>query len=187
MSVEPRRQLNGKYRIMMDEDILQAIFLHYIGITWSVLVKKTLRDVIRYTSVWKHNIDISQEESDKRRFYLREHRSDRFGNVKKNRQETYRCDFFLSQVPSSVYEGAGGYDDDEDYGDHDDDDETDAPGKSPKQIKQHLLRQLATGVLIQKSLDGEVAAVQSDFQWFPTSISHSILHAVMEFVGIPED
>lgn len=177
MSVEPRRQLNGKYRIMMDEDILQAIFIHYIGITWSVLVKKTLRDVIRYTSVWKHNIDISQEESDKRRFYLREHRSDRFSNVKKNRQETYRCDFFLSQVPSSVYEGAGGYDDDE----------TDAPGKSPKQIKQQLLRQLATGVLIQKSLDGEVAAVQSDFQWFATSISHSILHAVMEFVGIPED
>lgn len=31
MWVEPRRQLNGKTRIMMDEDVLQAIFLHYIG------------------------------------------------------------------------------------------------------------------------------------------------------------
>jgi hypothetical protein len=33
MPVEPRRQLNGKYRIMMDEDVLQALLLHYIGVT----------------------------------------------------------------------------------------------------------------------------------------------------------
>jgi len=33
LPVEPRRQLNGKYRIMMDEDVLDAIFLHYIGMT----------------------------------------------------------------------------------------------------------------------------------------------------------
>jgi len=31
LPVEPRKQLNGKVRIMMDEDVLQAIFLHYIG------------------------------------------------------------------------------------------------------------------------------------------------------------
>jgi len=31
LPIEPRRQLNGKVRIMMDEDVLQAIFLHYIG------------------------------------------------------------------------------------------------------------------------------------------------------------
>lgn len=36
MFYEPRRQFNGTFRITMDEDILQAIFLHFIGITWPV-------------------------------------------------------------------------------------------------------------------------------------------------------
>ncbi|KAG0138607.1 hypothetical protein HOY82DRAFT_631210 [Tuber indicum] len=38
--VEMRRHLNGKYRIYMDEDIVQAIFLHFIGLKWSVEFKK---------------------------------------------------------------------------------------------------------------------------------------------------
>jgi hypothetical protein len=42
LPVEPRRQLNGKYRIMMDEDVLDAIFLHYIGITVSCYVGKSV-------------------------------------------------------------------------------------------------------------------------------------------------
>ena len=34
--VMPRPELNGKYRIWMDEDILQGIFIHYIGIKWCI-------------------------------------------------------------------------------------------------------------------------------------------------------
>jgi len=30
--VEMRRHLNGKYQIFMDEDIIQAIFLRFIGL-----------------------------------------------------------------------------------------------------------------------------------------------------------
>jgi hypothetical protein len=47
MPVEPRRQLNGKYRIMMDEDVLQAVLVHYIGVTWSVAMKRTLTNIMR--------------------------------------------------------------------------------------------------------------------------------------------
>ncbi|KAI0457311.1 hypothetical protein F5B21DRAFT_102873 [Xylaria acuta] len=32
MPVLPRPQLNGKYRIWIDEDVLQAIFIHYVGL-----------------------------------------------------------------------------------------------------------------------------------------------------------
>jgi len=39
--VMPRQQLNGKYRIWMDEDVLQAIFIHYIGTSWCVALKST--------------------------------------------------------------------------------------------------------------------------------------------------
>lgn len=41
--VEPRRQLNGKYRVVMDEDILQSIFLHYISMSWAIHFKEQLR------------------------------------------------------------------------------------------------------------------------------------------------
>ena len=50
---EPRRQLNEKYRIMMDEDILQAIFIHLIGVTWSVELKRSFRTLVARKSFWK--------------------------------------------------------------------------------------------------------------------------------------
>ena len=181
--IEPRRQLNGKYRIMMDEGVLEAIFLHYIGITWSVSMKTTLGNLIEYTRIWKRDSRIPQEEVDKRRYYLGDYRSHQEAreNVEKERQRVYREDFFLSQLPASVYEGAGGYDDDEEY------DDDDFERKSPKEIRQQLLRQLATELHLRRALDGEAAIVQSDFQWFGTALPHSTIIAVLRFVGIPED
>lgn len=182
MPVEPRRQLNGKYRVMMDEDVLQAMLVHYIGVTWSVALKRTLSSVVRYTSIWKHGMRVPQEEMDKRRYYLGKHRMYQHSenSVAAHRQETYINDYFMTQLPSSVYEGTGGYDGDED-------DEDDTTSKSPKEIKQQLLRQLATEIHLRRALDGEVAIVQSDFQWFCTSISHSTIFAVIRFMGVPEE
>jgi hypothetical protein len=184
LPVEPRRQLNGKYRIMMDEDILDAIFLHYIGMSWNVGMKTVLCDVARYTGIWKHKVNVPEDISDRRRYFLGEHRS-RFEintGVEKARLDMFRDDFFLSQLPSKVWQGAGGYDDE------DVDSENEAKGvKSPKEVKQQLLRLLATEVQLQKSLHGQVAVVQSDFQWFCTGLSHSTLFAVLRFCGIDED
>ena len=179
MLVEPRKQLNGKYRIMMDEDVLQAIFLHYIGVTWSVSMKTVLSELIRYTRLWKQNTYVPQEEKDKRRYYLGDRLSGGSSGVEYERQDVYREDFFLSQLPSSVYEGAGGYDDDKEIGE--------SGKKSPKEIQQQLLRQLATEVHMRRCLDGEAAIVQSDFQWFATSLSHNTITAVLRFVGVSED
>jgi hypothetical protein len=179
MLVEPRRQLNGKWRIMMDEDVLQAIFLHYVGVTWSVAMKTILSELLRYTRLWKQKTNVPQEETDKRRYYLGDwHGEGRDSSVEHERQRVYREDFFMSQLPSSVYEGAGGYEDDEPIGE--------SGKKSPKEIKQQLLRQLATEVQLRQCLDGEAAVVQSDFQWFATSISHSTIIAVLRFLGMPE-
>lgn len=188
LPVEPRRQLNGKYRIMMDEDILDAIFLHYIGMTWNVGMKTILSDVARYTKIWKHQVHVPQDVKDRRKYFLGEHVS-RFEtyetmiSVERGRQDMYWNDFFLSQLPSTVWAGAGGYDDDEEV-----DSDNEAKGvKSPKEVKQQLLRLLATEVQLQKTLHGQVAVVQSDFQWFCTGISHSTLFAVLRFCGVNED
>jgi hypothetical protein len=188
LPVEPRRQLNGKYRIMMDEDILDAIFLHYIGMTWNVVMKNVLGDVARYTKIWKNQVHVSQDLKDRRKYFLGAYntRFETYGtmtSVEKGRQDMYWDDFFLSQLPSSVWAGAGGYDGDEEM-----DSDSEAKGvKSPKEVRQQLLRLLATEVQLQKTLHGQVAVVQSDFQWFCTSLSHSTLIAVLRFCGVDED
>lgn len=179
MPVEPRRQLNGKYRIMMDEDVLQAVLLHFIGVTWGVAVKRILTTTMRYGAIWKHHIGVPQEETDKRQYYLGKYKAqyERSGrSVAGHRQDT-----FLSQLPTTVYEGTGGYDGD------DEEDEKDVKRKSPKEIMQQLLRQLATEIHLRRALDAEVAIVQSDLQWFAAGTSHSTVFAVIRFMGIPEE
>ncbi|KAH8590270.1 hypothetical protein B0O99DRAFT_599138 [Bisporella sp. PMI_857] len=144
LPVEPRKQLNGKVRIMMDEDVLQAIFLHYIGMYWSAGLKRNLEEIVRYTGIWKRGTRLPQDEVDKRQYFLGEWRTRNLWNnsVESERQQTYLDDFFLSQLPSNLWEGAGGYDDDEVYT------EEASTKKSPKEIKQQLLRQLATELTI---------------------------------------
>jgi hypothetical protein len=70
MFYEPRRQLNGKYRIMMDEDILQAVFLHFIGITWSVALKRRFRELVANKSVWKGATQMPREDLYRQQYFL---------------------------------------------------------------------------------------------------------------------
>ena len=86
----------------------------------------------------------------------------------------------FSQLPSMVYKGAGGYEDD--------DGEVDAAAnldkRSRREVKQLLLRLIATEVHLHKTLRGECVAVQPEIQWFGAAIPHSSIMAVLEFVGV---
>ena len=180
ISVEPRKQLNGKYRVMMDEDILQAIFLHYIGLTWSVKTKGALRRIVQNKKVWKEsNIAMSKSEKRRREYFLGNGTVSTQG-LAWTKQNKYEMDYFLAQLPDSVEAGArGGYDDEED-------DNALADVKTPIKIRQQLLHQLASELLIHRALHGEVAVVQSDIQWFYTSLSHSTIFTVLRYLGMPE-
>lgn len=196
LPVEPRPQLNGKYRIMMDEDILDAIFLHYIGTMWAVKMKNILRDTVRngeqIGEIWKTNV-LPSRLRDRRKYFLGEDRiaQETSDNVEAARLDMYRQDFFMSQLPSAVTEGAGGYDDEEQGGDDDGDGWGTVtrvePRKTPKEIKQQLLRLIATEVHLHRALYGKVAAIQSDFKWFGTTIPHSTIFAVLQFMGVSDD
>jgi hypothetical protein len=147
-------------------------------------MKTVLCNIANHPGIWRDNVQVSQGVSDRRRYFLGDQRSRAETNtgVEKGRQDMYSDNFFLSQLPSSVYAGAAGYDDDED------DAEAEAEGgKSPKLVKQQLLRLLAAEVQLQKTLSSQVAVVQSDFQWFCTGIAHSTIFAVLRFVGVDED
>ncbi|KAH7117513.1 hypothetical protein EDB81DRAFT_818695 [Dactylonectria macrodidyma] len=51
--VEMRRKISGIYNIHMQEDLLQAIFLQYIGVKWSVFFKRVFKEFRRSKDAWK--------------------------------------------------------------------------------------------------------------------------------------
>lgn len=123
-------------------------------------MKTIFKDVIHYTGIWRHRHHVSQDVLDRRRYYLNEYTEFGGQSLEHMRQKIYREDFFLSQLPSSIWESAGGYDDDEVEME-----EGEMKRNSPKEVKQQLLRQLATELIVRQSLDGTAAIVQSDFQY----------------------
>ena len=120
---------------------------------------------------------MSREDED-RLYYFTGSESCTDGGLVQAKHEIQR-EFFLTQLPDSVEKGARGYDDDDDY-------ESKGPhGKSPVEMKQTLLRYLATDLVIQKAIHGEVSILQTDLKWFGTSLSHSTILAICKFFGIP--
>ena len=178
---ESRRQTpNGKWRVFMDQDVLEAIFTHWIGTKWAVFLKNTLGELTQYHRIWRHAPEMPYEE-EKKLQYFGISESDGFysRSVDSKRLDTYRQHFFLAPLPSKPFEESGGYDDD--------DNDVDPNKLSPKDVKQLLLRTLAGEVVVRQYLDGEVAVLQSDFKWFATGIAHSTIEAVLRFAGFSID
>ncbi|KAJ9149294.1 reverse transcriptase [Pleurostoma richardsiae] len=205
--VMPRQQLNGKYRIWADDDMLQMVFVQYIGIRLCNLLKSALKDFISDRSIWTWSQGAmestpTQRDMDRRQYFTGVSLKPLSKKVvETERKNRYLDDFFLSQLPdgeTSLYEGGnGGYD-----GDDDDEgfDEWKRPAgthqKGPS-IKQRLLRQLTSDMLIHrlrsvtygKPLDSGkgVAILQTDLQWYGTSLPHSTVYAAMRYVGFTDD
>ncbi|KAK8110450.1 reverse transcriptase [Apiospora kogelbergensis] len=175
--VLPRQQLNGKYRIWMDEDVLQAIFVEFVGIRCCNLARKHLTNFVEFAPNWKWTSETtpSKTEQIRRDYYVQKEYHGR-DNVYLERKQLYLQHFLLSQLPKTVQSlHAGSYD-----GVPDDD----GMGKAPfKNIKQALLRTIATETLLSQAQHGEVVVLQSDLQWYATGLSHSTIFAVMRFFG----
>lgn len=100
--VEARRQMNGRYNIYMHEDLLQAIFLQYIGVQWSVHLKQILRN-------FQSDKDVS-EYGIQRRTPIEEQRWEWYTGggrrggktVQQVRTLSYRAGYFVSQLMDSV-------------------------------------------------------------------------------------
>ena len=176
ISLEIRRQLNGKYRVYMDEEILQALLLNFVGVKWAVHFKQAFTKFF-HSGAWKQS---SYKALDKK---ARARRTRFLGNgatiytsVRNTRRERYRDDYFMTQLPSSHAEG------DREYGDLDE--EEMQQKKSPMTIKQSLLHLIATESLVNNELYGSFTILQSDFAWFGPSLPHSTILAVAEFFGV---
>ncbi|PYI01102.1 hypothetical protein BO78DRAFT_328444 [Aspergillus sclerotiicarbonarius CBS 121057] len=182
--VVPRQQANGKYRIWMDEDLLQLIFVQYIGTRLCNRLKMLLTSFIRQESVWNWRPGVQPTARDRlRRIYYMAYDSPH-ATVEASRKEDYLQKYFLSQLPTSettLSEKANSYDD------HDEDTEGRPTGPKTKNFRQLLLRKIATEALLHRHMHGAAAVVQSDMKWYATCLPHSTIVAVMKYIGFPQE
>ncbi|KAL8736353.1 MAG: hypothetical protein Q9181_002458 [Wetmoreana brouardii] len=180
VAIELRRQVNGKYRVYMDEEILQALLIHFIGLKWAVHFKNACIKFF-HSGAWQQSPyrALDRNARARREDHLGSNASIPKKNIRNTRRTDYEQHYFMTQLPSSVLEGSRG------YGDVDDDEDDEfGDKKSPMEIKQSLLHLVTTESLINTSLYGSFTVLQSDFKWFGPSIPHTTIFAVLEFLGL---
>lgn len=95
--IEQRRQLNGTYNIYMHEDLIQAIFLQYLGVKWSVFFKSAFTEFRKASGVWKSpGSNIPEIDKSRREFFLG-YRSPKH-SVQSTREKIYQKGYFVSQL-----------------------------------------------------------------------------------------
>ncbi|OCK74265.1 hypothetical protein K432DRAFT_339211 [Lepidopterella palustris CBS 459.81] len=101
--VEQRRKLNGTYNIHLHEDLLQAMFLQFIGVKWSVFFKGAFRKFRRFGDAWKSlRKDVPKIDQKRRDYYLGAQQ--RKPTLQSKRRSLWRKSYFLSQLPDSEYQ-----------------------------------------------------------------------------------
>jgi hypothetical protein len=172
--VEMRRQLNGKYRAFMDEDLLDALMLQYLGTTWAVKLREVFVTFLG-SNAWKApHEDIPEDHKEMRKYFLGRYANSDSGKINEIRKRTYTESYFMTQLPASTEEGARQYDDEG------------TKAKNALDTKHSLLHLLITESIIYKHQHGGFTAVRSDFEWFGASMPHATLLTVLKFFGVSE-
>ncbi|APA14829.1 hypothetical protein SS1G_06869 [Sclerotinia sclerotiorum 1980 UF-70] len=101
LAVEQRRHLNGTHHMFIDEDLLEALFLQYIGVKWSIFFKKAFTDFSNFDGAWlKLNKPIPFIDQTRRDYYIG-NQSGYPGSVQGKREKLYKSIYFMSQLPDS--------------------------------------------------------------------------------------
>lgn len=179
-----RRHINGKYRVYMDEEVYQAIFLAHIGSIWSDCFHTHFMRFFNHS--WKHGagrqLTKEQQRFRNRRFQRIDENADPSGtsSIHRLRKKHYQDKFWLSAISPTMRESlTAAYEDDSEGRQHDN------HSLSFADIKQQLLRMITAEQLIQCDLYGHFTILQSDFRWFGPSLSHTTILTVLKFFGMP--
>ncbi|KAG7001951.1 hypothetical protein G7Y79_00030g064840 [Physcia stellaris] len=176
--VDVRRSLNGKYRVYMDEEISQALLLHFIGMKWGVHIKTACLAFFN-SGAWKQSSrqSLNRLARQRRQDFLGREQSTNH-NVRNERRESYQREYFLLQLPASFESTIDNYDNEpnDNYGE----------SKSAMAMKQSLLHLISTEALVNTRLYGSFTILQSDFKWFGPSMPHATIVTVLRFFGVSD-
>ena len=180
VAAEQRRQVGSKYRIFHDEDLMDALLLRYVGVKWSVEMSKRLT-AFAQAHTWSSRVNTVSDGDRRRRELFLGPGKDHASGVSGQRLKTFEANFFLSQLLRHEAEVDRGYDVDLE---EEDEQRGLRTRKSVAELKHSLLQLLNVEVAMGKRLNDEVTVLQSDFQSFGPSISHSTIVAVLKFFGV---
>ncbi|KAF7330776.1 hypothetical protein MVEN_02416700 [Mycena venus] len=137
--VDMRRALNGKYRAFTDPDVLDALFLQFVGVMWQTKFKQDCMDVFS-SKAWKQECPLfSREQLHDRQKYFGESPA----NSIHSHRQTLRKEHFLVGQLSSRVDSTPSYDD---WGNPD---KTQLPASH---VKQELLHAVATECYLNSTL-----------------------------------
>jgi hypothetical protein len=95
--LEERRSISGVYNIVMHEDLLQAIFLQYIGVQWFVFFKSAFGQFRSGQGAWKPMAKtLATRQREKLSYYLG-HLSEA-PSLHSQREKHYLDDYFVAQM-----------------------------------------------------------------------------------------
>lgn len=189
------RQLNGKYRVWIQPDLLNGIFFSYLGKYWCSQFYDAAKSIFYKNSydgraAWKSHDpqdDLLQQQT--RQCYYGEQKTKKSINQERiKRQENY----FLTQLAGVKIGKPNPYDDDaNDTYDSEDDEKTftnqSATSKiDPIKLKEEILTILIVETELSKALCRGQSVIRTDYFWFGPSLSHKTIIAVLKFFGMPE-
>lgn len=269
VSLEQRRKLNGDFSIHFDPDLLQAIFLHYIGNKWSVFFKSSFLAIHDHSAWRSSHTTIPKIDRLRREYFLGEKGTATDNNLENTRIKTHRNHYFAHQLldhenqqiemqegeeeaeygdytantqkrvrlhsmpprarmqlaslgapmamqaPQSSSQSrqtarmsTGGKaprmqlaskacrrtaqperdsaDDGEDDEDEDDEGRIHQQFKRPMEAKQDLLHLVATEIIINKRLHGELTCFRTVFHSWNPVLPHDTIRTVLDFFGVSE-
>lgn len=185
--VEMLRHMNGKYRINMDEEVLQAIFLQWIGLKWAIHFKGMFSMIFK-SRAWKSSSKpLSKTEAERRQYFWAEKQAANTPTetppttIEQTRRSMQEKHFFMNQLPDDMMTTSRWYEDE------DDDDRSVSAQRMPgTATKQSLLHIVTIECLLNTMLHNRFTAVRSDFSWFGPSLPHSSLITTLKFFGVTE-
>lgn len=180
LKAEQKLHLNGKYRVYMRSDLIDTIFLHCIGVTWTVQMRKVL---VQFTTSKAWKLNYNEKSSDRKDFYFGSS-SKSSTPIDKVRFNLQNKTFLLTQLAKSRSGGqACGYN----WSDEDDDGVSVLDKIDISKLRQTLLRVLVTELELSKSFERPHTIVRSDFKSFGPSLPHVSILSVMEYFGVTEE
>lgn len=180
-----RRQVNGKYRFFMDEEIHQALLIEYVGTVISTRLKEQFRAF--YGKAWIKKVNGMTEEQIRRRAYFLQQLKTSWevvpdiqkaaNAVSSQRVMEHRERYFLFQMPDSDGNNMDDYNGEQGASDS---------SRNPINTKQALLEFLTTDMHLDLANKGEFSVLQTDFRWFGPSLPFSTILTCLKFFGLPD-
>ncbi|KAJ6510237.1 hypothetical protein C8R47DRAFT_788682 [Mycena vitilis] len=150
VQVEMRRNLNGRYRAYTDPELLDALFLQYLGIMWQMKFKQDCIDIFS-SKAWKQEFSPpSREKLGESLKYFSESPSN---SIHSHRQTLRKDHFLVGQLSSSV-DSTAFYEDNPD--------KTQVP---VSHVKHELLHAVATECYLNTTLHDTHTMVCTDLEW----------------------